>query len=140
MHIPKYRRHSANRAFVEWNGTREYLPGNYDSDISRKAYKAWLRRHGYPVAGDGRTRLYVWQLLDEYLHHAREYYGERHSEIYHCRSLFRALKHAHQTLADEFGPAALKGVRELMIELDWPPRLHQRPVRASAADLSLGCQ
>src|SRR5262245_21329624 len=47
----KYRRHvGRDRAFVEWNGKRHYLPGPYKSVESLKAYRTFLELNVYPFA------------------------------------------------------------------------------------------
>lgn len=43
VRIPKYRRHSTDRGFVEHERKRHYFPGAYKSPESWSAYKAWIR-------------------------------------------------------------------------------------------------
>ena len=124
--LPKYRHHkSTNRAVVTINGRDIYL-GVYDSPESRARYDAviaeWLAAGRAEPAPAGITPT-VTKLVELYLTHARGYYvknGEPTSQLERVqRSLAVATALYGDLRADQFGPAKLKAVRQVMIDKGW---------------------
>ncbi len=125
---PSYRRHRSNgldRGFVELNGKRMYL-GRYDSTESRQRYDRliaeWLA-NGRRLPVDPR-RITVVELVDRFWQHAKTYYrrpdGTATSSLHNYRAALRPLKRLYgSTPAVEFGPRALKTVRQSMIDAGW---------------------
>ena len=80
---PKYRKHSTrNRAFVQINSKRKYLPGNYGSAESHQAYRevlTQLRRERLGGTKASKPKLSgasLAELCAQYLVFAAGYYGE----------------------------------------------------------------
>ncbi len=125
---PKYRRHSAggrDRAFVELDGQRHYI-GRYGSPESIHQYDQlvaeWL--------ASGRTKrvetneLTVVELCAWFLRHAAQHYrradGTTTGTIHNFKAVIRHLKALYgPTPAAEFGPLALKAVRQRMVDAGW---------------------
>ena len=114
--LPKYRRHSLrNVGFVVVHGKRRYLPGRFNSDESKRAYRRVLLELRPLDEIDSSNTQSIGELAAAYLIWADEYYSESNEP--ECIAL------ALQTLIDlyedgeiaEFGPKALKAVREKMI-------------------------
>lgn len=111
MDAPKYRKHSSrDKAFVEWQGKRKYLPGRYNSQESKAAYKAFLEKNcGIAIvpprpAAQGLT---VMTLCATFLAHLK---ASEAPDIYH--NYYFAVKpfaaeYGHE-LAAALGPLALK--------------------------------
>jgi integrase len=127
-HLPKYRRQRnkyGDLAFVELNGKRHYL-GKYDSPESKADYKRllveWAVGNRQPVAPT--NEITVVELIARYWGHVESYYrkpnGTPTSEVRNIKLTLRPLKELYgSTPAAEFGPLALKAVREKMIEKGW---------------------
>ena len=128
IRTPTYRLHrGSGQALVQINGRRIYL-GKYDSEASKERYRRvvaeWLRR------GSGRSSsaerpldpesISVNRLLQGYWEFARGYYqqdGRPTKELTCMREALRPLRELYGlTPAIEFGPRALKAVREHMID------------------------
>jgi integrase len=116
---PKYRRHvGRNRAFVEWNRRRYYLPGSYKSPESLKAYRAFLERNVYPfdTPAEHATSpavILVGAIVTQYLVWAERHYptGSR-SEFSNMKAAAAHLSAEHGLLpAAEFGPKRLKAIQ-----------------------------
>lgn len=124
--LPKYRRHSSGRfAFVEIGGQRRRLPGGYDSAESRTAYYRLLTsiaQDATPTLPKG--QVLVWHLCEQYLVWALGYYVDPSSkpanEYGHLKYAAQAMLalHRHTPVAD-FGPIALKEVRQAMVDGTW---------------------
>ncbi len=124
--IPSYRKQktkSGDRAFVELGGSRVYL-GAYDSSASREAYaraiSEWASNGLHtPAADDAMT---VSEIVARYWEHVTEYYckhGRPTKEQANIRITMRSLcKRYGRTPAAEFGPLALKAVRQSLIDAD----------------------
>ncbi len=121
--IPKYRKQknkSGDRAFVELGGSRVYL-GAFNSAESREAYARALNewesngRQETTIA-DGMT---VSEIVARYWEHVTEYYckhGRPTKEQANIRITMRSLcKLYGRSPGDEFGPLALKAVRQSLI-------------------------
>lgn len=120
--VPKYRRHSTRDfAFVEHRGRRIRLPGRHNSPESRSAYTRILRqiiraeeREEIPVID-----LTVGHLVRAYLDWAVDYYSGNKEYVQLCYAA-GPLVHLHaDTWVDEFGPTALKEVRQVMVDGSW---------------------
>ena len=126
--LPKYRHYKPkDLAVVRLDGKDHYL-GKYDSDGSREEYRrlvaAWLariprvdndRRDGGPAED-----LSIAELLLAYIQFAADYYrknGQPTTELANIRLALRPLRDLYSlTPASDFGPKALKTVRQAMIE------------------------
>ncbi|TWT35162.1 site-specific tyrosine recombinase XerC [Posidoniimonas corsicana] len=132
--IPSYRRQkSRNLAVVRIDGRDVYL-GPYDSPESHAKYDRliadWLRRQ--QVTLNDVVNLTAAELMAAYLTHAREYYvknGELTREFGCITEALREVRPLHgETLVADFGPKALKAVRERMIEVGWSRRYINKQV------------
>ncbi len=126
--IPHYCQHkskTANRAFVVLNGKRIYL-GSYDTPQSREAYHRliaeWLANGCMlPVEPQDIT---IVEVCAHFWKHAKNYYkrpdGTSTNELNNFRQALRPLKELYsQTPAAQFGPRALKAVRQRMLDKGW---------------------
>jgi len=120
---PSYLLHKATgQARVRIDGKDEYL-GEYGSRESRDRYDdliaEWLVTNG----DASRHTLRVDDLALLYMKYANTYYiknGQETSEIHKLRSLLRLLVKLHGRIRiREFGPTALREVRDAMIESGW---------------------
>jgi integrase len=120
---PSYKLHKpSGRARTRIDGKDYYFPGPFDSLKSRAAYEAlvgrWLTAH-QNVALDTAT-ITVDELVLLYLEHARVHYrknGEPTSEVSCIAQAVRPLIRLYgETVASQFGPKALRQVRDTMIE------------------------
>ena len=125
---PSYRLHKPTRqAVVTLNGRDLYL-GVYGSPESRAEYgrliAEWLSNGRRLPAGLSKSApdLTVNELARDYLRWAEGYYrkgGVATSEVGNIKSAFRPLRQLYgHTQAREFGPLALKAVRQKMVEAD----------------------
>jgi integrase len=129
--IPSYRRHKqSGQAIVTLTdglgGRRDVLLGKYGTAASRNEYlrvttewEANGRRS--PQAAASREDLTINELAIAYWRHAEQHYrhpdGTPTSELDCLRAALRPLKELYgHTLAKDFGPLALKAVRQRMIE------------------------
>jgi hypothetical protein len=124
--LPSYRHHkSSGQGFVELNGHRHYL-GKYELPESKERYHRllaeWLANgRRLPVDPDDLT---VIELIDRFWQHAKTYYrkpdGTHTSSLDSYRLALRPLKrlYALSNVVD-FGPRALKTVRQEMLNADW---------------------
>jgi integrase len=130
--VPSYLLHKASgRAYCNIrraDGTREqvYL-GVYDSPESRAEYARVIAGHTPPVPPDTANPvvaqpgpLAVGELVVRFLEHARGYYrradGTQTREVGEFTMALRPVRHLFGDLAaTDFGPRALRAVRELMV-------------------------
>jgi integrase len=128
--FPRYRRHKPSGQAVvtltDPTGTRkDFYLGSYGSKESKAEYARLLGEwsaagRSIPQAGPVPSDLTVAEVLLRFWRHAEGYYqdpdGRPAGELQNYRDTLRPLKaqYAH-TLAREFGPLALKAVRESMI-------------------------
>jgi len=125
---PSYRLHKArNCAVVTINGKNHYL-GPYGSPESYEKYARVLA--GWKASNDAvatqiepsndRVELSVNGLLLAYWEYAKDHYskeGKPTKELECMREALRPLRHlCGHSMANEFGPKALKAVRQHMIE------------------------
>jgi hypothetical protein len=122
--LPKYRKHRASgQAFVELNGRRHYL-GPHGTKASKLEYDRliaeWLQ-HGRQIQpGPQGGELTVVRLIVADMHYARGYYrrdGKPTTEVESFRLGLKPAKAMYgQQPCAEFGPTALKVVRQSMID------------------------
>ena len=137
---PSYRRHKArNSAVVTIDGRNHYL-GAYGSPESHEKYARLIAewrihsRKPTPTTGPGRPdpTLSVNELILAYFGHVQTYYikdGRPTSEQDNIRQALRFLRKTFGTTpASEFGPLALKVVRQSMIEAGRSRRLINQDV------------
>lgn len=122
--VPTYRRHRASGlAIVTLDGRDHYL-GPHGSETSRAEYDRlvgeWMA-HGrrLPLAGDERPAVTVAEVLAAFWVHAEVHYrkdGKGTSEIDNYRDAMRPVRRLYgHTSASNFGPVALRTVRDSMI-------------------------
>ncbi|MGD0089103.1 MAG: site-specific integrase [Planctomycetota bacterium] len=125
---PKYRSQKSengNRAFVELDGVRHYL-GGYGTTESHQEYHRLLAEWNangqqLPVA---QCTITVVELLARFLEHAKTYYvkpdGTQTAEVSSFKQVIKLLKGMYGgRKVTDFGPLALKAVREQMIQMEW---------------------
>jgi integrase len=115
MRKPKYRRHTTrDRAFLEFDGKRHYLPGPYKSQQSLTAYRTFLRAHNLLFEQIDGKPVHVVALVNRFMDWAENTYpvGTR-SEWMNCRA---ALKHLNaldgKTQIANYGPMRLKALQQ----------------------------
>lgn len=137
--FPSYLLHKqSGQARVRING-RDFLLGEYGSEASRIAYGELIAKFAGgvpidPIANSKRGRLprnepeqdsgpSVGELCLIFLRHAEGHYvknGRHTSEISVLKSVIRPLNELYGLLpANEFGPLALKAVRQKMVDSGW---------------------
>ncbi len=119
IRTPKYRKQSnahGDRAFVEMDGKRRYL-GRHGSRESRAKYHRLIAESGANVTTAPTTDITVVELLAGFWKYAEAYYVGNSREVDQFRLAVRALKELYGDTKDvEFGPRALKAVRQTMID------------------------
>jgi integrase len=126
--IPSYRLHKpSGQAVVTLSGKDQYL-GRHGSAESRTAYERllaeWLANRRRPPEPQGTfPDLTLNELLVAYWDHVQTYYvkdGRPTSEPGTIRQALRPVRELYgETRAGDFGPMALKAVRQAMIERGW---------------------
>jgi integrase len=129
VRVPSYRLHKASgQAYVVIHGRAHYL-GKHGTRASREGYARVIAE--WAAAGEAAPAavggvLTIVELLAAYLTHARTYYvknGQATSEMSWILDSMRPLRRLYgRTPAAEFGPLALKAVREEMIATGKTPR------------------
>jgi integrase len=120
--VPSYRRHKpSGQAVVTLNGRDIYL-GKWKSAASHRAYQRliaeWAANGRTLGTPHGRGDLSVNEMLLAYCRWATGYYRES-AELRNIKLALRPLKELYgKTVAGEFGPLALKAVRQRMIDGD----------------------
>lgn len=130
-HVPSYRRHKqSGQAIVTLpdglGGRRDVLLGQHGTKESRLEYARMIAQwevngHRLPQPAAPRLDLTVNELLLSFWKHAEQHYrrpdGSATDEIHCLRAAFRPLRELYgHTRTDDFGPLALKAVRQRMIE------------------------
>ncbi|MCR9115795.1 MAG: site-specific integrase [bacterium] len=124
--IPSYRQHKpSGQAVVTLNGKDHYL-GPWDSKTSRIEYDRliaeWLA-NGRRLPQDSKEEISIVELIVDYLIFAKEYYSAEPGSTSEYSCLKEALRPVRklygETMADDFGPLALKAVRQTMIDDGW---------------------
>jgi len=129
--VPSYRFHAASGkaivAYYDRDGIRRsvLLPGPYNSEESRREYRriiGIIDSGGEPKPKqEKKPSLSIAELIERYWKHVGEYYrrvdGTQTQEVATMMYSLRPLNFLRgETLVEEFGPASLKAVRELMID------------------------
>lgn len=123
--VPKYRRHRASgQAVVPLNG-RDHDLGPHGTRTSQIEYDRligeWLAAGRHP-AGVSRSEVTVAELCVRYWKWAKAYHRAHDAKNRNLPSLKQGIRYLSERysriLASEFGPLALKSVREQMIEND----------------------
>ena len=127
--VPTYRLHKQSGqaiVTVNVNGVRkDMLLGRYDSSESKVEYQRVLADLAAGrIAASAPTDLTVNELCLRFWTHAQDYYrdadGRPSSEITSLKYAIRAFReHCGDRPAREFGPLALKAVREQMVKKGW---------------------
>jgi integrase len=142
--VPSYRLHrQSGQAVVTLTDSltgqrKDRLLGKYGTAASKEEYKRvvleWeANGRRLPEAAPA-SDLTIAELIERYWRHVEGYYrhadGTPTGEVQAMRYALRPLNYLHgQTLAADFGPAALKAVRELMVKgFQHPKYGKQRPV------------
>lgn len=124
LHVPSYRRHKpTGQAVVTINGRDLYL-GKWNTAASRAEYDRliaeFLANGRQLCTGPDRT---VVEVLNAYRNFAEGYYRKNGEVTCEYRCIKEALKLLRElygrTTANEFGPLALKAVRQRMIHKGW---------------------
>jgi len=124
--IPSYRQHKpSGQAVVTLNGKDHYL-GPWGSDLSRNEYDRlvceWLA-NGRRLPNSEANDITIVELIAGYLKFAKSYYAsdrDTTSEYTCLRDALRPVRQLYgETLANDFGPLALKAVRQKMIDRGW---------------------
>jgi integrase len=117
--VPSYCKHKASgQAVVTLNGKGHYL-GKYGTAASKREYNRviaeWLASGGQArPAGEPLT---INETILAYWRHAKDYYRNSPGEMARIREAVRPLKQLYgHTPAKDFGPLALKAVRQAMID------------------------
>ena len=123
--IPSYRHHKPSGLAVVTLSGRDFYLGPFGSEVSRQEYDRvtaeWLAngRRLVRTPGEDRPALHVVQVLLAYWRHAQVYYrrdGKPTTELGHVRVSLRLVRRLYgRTLAEEFGPLALKACREELV-------------------------
>lgn len=134
--IPSYRLHKpSGQAVVTLTG-RDFYLGPWQSDESRAEYDRLIAEwvaNGRRLPSDSRSSsISIAELSLGFLSHAESYYannGETTSEYTCLKDAIRPLHELYShTQAEDFGPLALKAVRERMIERGWSRQYINRQV------------
>jgi integrase len=124
---PKYRRHASGNARVRINGKDIYL-GAYGTAESRREYNRiigeWLTNHRtLPLSARG-SGYSMAELMAAYWRHAQEYYavaaGKSDGELWSIKMALRMVKKLYLSAeVADFGPLAMRAVRDAMVKEDW---------------------
>jgi hypothetical protein len=117
---PSYRLHKPSRQAVVTVNGRDHDLGRHGTAASRQAYDRligeWLAQGRQLLKLDARNVLTVTEVLAAYWRHAKEFYrkdGRPTGELSKVRFANRLLRRLYgRTKASEFGPLALKTVRQ----------------------------
>ncbi len=121
-YIPTPTRHKSSQAVVRLNGRDHYL-GRYGTNGAKLAYERivaeWLA-HGRTLPGDA-AGMTINELIAAFWPWAKRHYrrpdGTATNEVTDFKMSLRPVRHLYgDTPAKEFGPLALKAVRELFIK------------------------
>jgi integrase len=138
--IPSYTFHkSTNQARVRIDGHDHYL-GEYGSEESKAEYQKLVRRHLADRTREEMKRsiqlhtdITIAEILVRYLVHVANYYrknGEPTKQVALIKRACRILREKYGTLeACQFGPLALKQLREAYVGQGWCRREVNRAVR-----------
>ena len=144
--VPTYRLHSPSGTARCWVAGRWVTLGKYNSPVSRAEYArivaelAVAPTTGQPTPASPRAAdvtvnevlLAFWRYAE---HHYRRADGTSTNELPQFRQTFRLVRELYgHTPAGEFGPLALKALRQRMIDVGWSRKLiNQRVGRVKRA-------
>jgi integrase len=128
-HVPSYRKHQqSGQGIVTLTDAvtgqrKDKLLSKYGTKASRREYARVIARweaNGRRLLASAAGDITIVELIDRYWQHVETYYrhpdGTPTGEVQCFTYALRPLKYLHEeTLAQDFGPSALKAVRELMI-------------------------
>ena len=124
--VPTYRHHRPSRQAVVTLAGQDIYLGRYGTAASRQEYdrvlSEWIAS-GRPDNTIGRFQITVVELCAAYLKFAKQHYqvaGVPSGELFPLKAALRILRQAYGPVrAVEFGPLALKALRERMIAKEW---------------------
>lgn len=119
--IPQYQHHKATgRGRVTINGRDIYLPGPFNSDESKAEYRRLIDKWQLRQRTGQNASLTIGELVLLYDAHVAEYYvkdGKATSEVHIVKGAMKPLvANYSRTMAADFGPKALKSVRDRYVE------------------------
>lgn len=122
--VPKYRRHKASGQAVVSIGGKDHYLGPHGTQASKDAYDRiigeWLASGRLDAAFNGGRVVTVRQVLWGFRVWCEEYYrknGKQTTEVDDYRRVIKAVRESYgETPAAEFGPLALKAVRQQWID------------------------
>lgn len=125
LRVPKYRRHKAKGLAMVTIAGRDFYLGKYNSAASREEYRRLIAEYlqtGMAPSEDSHGTITVVEVLAAYQRFASDYYrkaGKRTREYEKVLEVAKVIRSLYgRTLATEFGPLALKTVRQAMIDAD----------------------
>lgn len=126
--IPKYRHHKAKGLAVVTLDGRDIYLGRYGTEKSKREYQRitgeWLANgRKLPAPPARRFRITVAEIILAHLEYAEQRYvlpnGEQSSQVQSIKEAMRPLRYMYgNTPAVDFGPLALKNIRNVMINDD----------------------
>jgi len=123
LRVPKYRHHKAKGLAVVTFAGRDYYLGEYNSPASHEAYRRMVAEYvqtGIAPGQQPQTTITVVEVLAAYRRFAKQYYrkgGKRTREYEKILEAVRFVQPLYgRALATDFGPLALKAVRQTMID------------------------
>lgn len=125
LRTPKYRHHKAKDLAVVTIAGRDIYLGKYGSPDSKRAYRRlvgeYLQYHAAPIQA-ATVRITVIEVIAAYLKYARDYYRKEGKVTREYGLIVDSCKFVRALYAEvpaiDFGPLALKVVRQLMIDAD----------------------
>ena len=125
--IPSYRHHKPSGLAVVTAGGKDHYLGKYGSTESREAYGRLIARYAsgssVQTAKTAASSLTVNELVLAFMRFADQHYrkaGKLTDEVHCIKSALRPLCDLYgDTAASDFGPLALKAVRQKMVDGGW---------------------
>ncbi len=123
-HVPRYRLHRESGQAIVTLGARDFYLGKHGTDESRNEYDRligeWLANgRAIPVRAQSEDGISVAELVVAYYRHAESYHrknGKLTDEVNKIRCTMRPVARLYgRTPANDFGPLALKVVRDEMV-------------------------
>lgn len=124
--VPSYRLHKASGQGVVTLDGKDFYLGEYGSPESEERYRRLLAEYlatgrAAPEPSRGLT---IAELADRYIRHVQQWYVDRKgrpSKQQHriLRALDKLVRLYAECRADQFGPRALRTVRESMVQANW---------------------
>ena len=123
LRTPQYRLHKAKGLAVVTIAGRDVYLGKHGSAASKQKYRKlvaeYLQRDGVSQQ-NSQDEITVAEVMTAYLAHAKRYYrknGQQTREHGHAKEICRAIRKIYgKSLAKDFGPLALKTVRQVFID------------------------